>query len=129
MLLLVCLSKRLSVVCLEEEKSVGRGWHKFNELVLKLAPGTEEFMSPQTSVFLTNFISVYHFKGLPLWLSGKESTCNAGDSRSRSDPWVRKIPGVGNGNPLQYSSHENPMDRGAWRATVNGVAKSRTQLK
>ena len=36
--------------------------------------------------------------------------------------------GEGNGNPLQYSCLENPMDRGAWRATVHGVAKSRTRL-
>ena len=36
--------------------------------------------------------------------------------------------GVGNGNPLQYSCLENPMDRGAWRATVHGVAKGQTQL-
>ena len=43
-------------------------------------------------------------------------------------PWVGKILGEGNGNPLQYSCLENPMDRGAWWATVHGVAKSRTQL-
>ena len=34
-----------------------------------------------------------------------------------------KSPGEGNGNPLQYSCQENPMDRGAWRATVHGIAK------
>ena len=39
------------------------------------------------------------------------------------------IPGGGHGNPLQYSCLENPMDRGAWRATVHGVAKSQTWLK
>ena len=38
--------------------------------------------------------------------------------------WVRKILGVGNGNPLQYSSLGNPVDRGAWWATAHGVAKS-----
>ena len=43
-------------------------------------------------------------------------------------PWVRKIPGEGNGNPLQYSCQENPMDRGIWQATVHGVAKSQTRL-
>jgi len=42
--------------------------------------------------------------------------------------WVRKIPGVGNGNPLQYSCLENPMDRGAWRATVYGVTRLRHDL-
>ena len=39
-----------------------------------------------------------------------------------------RSPGEGNGNPLQYSCLENPMDRGAWWATVHGVAKSRTRL-
>ena len=42
--------------------------------------------------------------------------------------WVRKIPGGGNGNPLQCSCLENPMDGGAWRATVHWVAKSRVRL-
>ena len=37
-------------------------------------------------------------------------------------------PGEGNGNPLQYSCLENPMDRGGWQTTVPGVAKSQTQL-
>ena len=40
----------------------------------------------------------------------------------------RRSPGEGNGNPLQYSGLENPMDSGAWRATVYGVTKSQTQL-
>ena len=38
-------------------------------------------------------------------------------------------PGEGNGNPLQYSCLENPMDRGAWQVTVHGIAKSQTQVK
>ena len=45
-----------------------------------------------------------------------------------SFPGSGRSPGEGNGNPPQYSCLENPMDRGAWRATVHGVAKSRTQL-
>ena len=49
------------------------------------------------------------------------------------ETWVRSLglgrsPGEGNGNPLRYSCLENPMDRGAWWATVHGVAKSRTLL-
>ena len=44
-------------------------------------------------------------------------------------PVLGRSPGEGNGNPLQYSCLENPMDRGAWEAIVHGVAKSRTQLK
>ena len=45
--------------------------------------------------------------------------------RPRFNPWVGKIPWRREGNPLQYSSLENPMDRGAWRATVHRVTKSR----
>ena len=41
-------------------------------------------------------------------------------------PGLGRSPGGGHGNPLQYSCLENPMDRGAWRATVHGVAKSQT---
>ena len=44
------------------------------------------------------------------------------------DLWVGKIPGEGNGNPLQYTCLENPMDGGAWEAAVHGVAKSQTLL-
>ena len=46
----------------------------------------------------------------------------------RSIPGWGRSPGGGHGNPLQYSCLENPMDRGAWRAAVRGVRKSRTQL-
>ena len=52
---------------------------------------------------------------------GKESACNAGDPGSI--PGLGRSPGEGNGNPLQYSCLENPMDRGAWRTTVHGVAR------
>ena len=43
-------------------------------------------------------------------------------------PGLGRSPGEGNGNPLQYSCLENPMDRGAWWAAVHGVAKTRTRL-
>ena len=56
----------------------------------------------------------------------KNLPANAGDVReARSIPGLGRFPGGGHGNPLQYSCLENPMDRGAWRATVHGVAKSR----
>ena len=54
------------------------------------------------------------------------SACNAGDLGSI--PGLGKSPGERNGNPLQYSCLENPMDREAWQATVHGVAKSQTRL-
>ena len=61
---------------------------------------------------------------LPRWLTGKESACQRRRCRShRFKLWVRKIPGGGNGNPLQYSCLGNPVDRGAWWAIVHGVAK------
>ena len=57
---------------------------------------------------------------------GKASAYNVGDLGSI--PGSGRSPGEGNGNPLQYSSLENPINRGAWQATVHGVAKSRTWL-
>ena len=55
---------------------------------------------------------------------------NAGDIRDAgSTPGSGRSSAGGNGNPLQYSGLENPMDRGAWWATLDGVAKSRTRLK
>ena len=59
----------------------------------------------------------------------KNSPANAGDARDMgSIPGWGRSPGEGNVNPLQYSCLENPTDRGAWRATAHGVAKSQTQL-
>ena len=58
---------------------------------------------------------------------GKESTHNAGDPGLI--PGSGRTPGEGNGNPLQYSCQGSPMDRGAWWATVHGVAKNRTGLR
>ena len=52
---------------------------------------------------------------------GKESACNTGDPGSI--PGSRRSPGEGNGNPLQYSCPENPMDRGAWQVAVHGVTR------
>ena len=71
-----------------------------------------------------------HHWGFPGGTGGKEPTCQCRrHKRHRFHPWVGKIPGGGHGNPLQYSCLDNPMDRGAWRATVHGVTKSLTQLK
>ena len=74
--------------------------------------------------------SIFHFISLMYSLTGdsdgKEFACNAGDLGSI--PGLGRSPGGGHGNPLQYSCLENPMDRGAWRATVCGVTECRTQL-
>ena len=63
-------------------------------------------------------------KNFPGGSGSKASAYNVGDPSSI--PGLGRSPGEGNGNPLQYSCLENPMDGGAWLATVHGVAKSRT---
>ena len=65
-------------------------------------------------------------KGFPGGSDGKESACNSGDQDSI--PGSGNFHAEGNGYPLQYSCLENSMDRGAWWATVHGVAKSWTRL-
>ena len=67
----------------------------------------------------------YELEGVPRGSDGKESAGSARDLGSI--PGLRRSPGEGNGNPLQYSCLENPMDGGAWRVIVHGVAKSRTR--
>ena len=57
--------------------------------------------------------------GFPWWLRGKEYNCNAGDTDLIPE-WERS---PGEGNPLQYACLGNPMERGAWWATVHGVAR------
>ena len=60
----------------------------------------------------------------------KNSPANAGDVRDAgSVPGSGRSPGGQHGNPLQYSCLENSLDRGAWQATVHGVAKSQVRLK
>ena len=70
-------------------------------------------------------IDLHSNAGSTRWLSGKEFTCNREDAGSI--PESERSPGVGNKNQLQYSCLGNPMDRGAWRATVRGVAKESEQ--
>ena len=65
--------------------------------------------------------------GLPWGLSGNESTYKTGDAGLILGS--ERSPEGGHGHPLQYSCLENPMDGGAWRAVVHGVAKNQTQLK
>ena len=64
--------------------------------------------------------------GFPCGSDSKESACNVGDPGLI--PGSKRFPGGGHDNPLQYSCLENPMDRGAWRPTVHGVAKNQIQL-
>ena len=81
------------------------------------------------SVWQTALIAMFHiyicvpfFKGFPVGSAVKNMPTNAGDTRDAgSIPALERIPGVGNGNPLQYSRLENSMDRGAWQTTFQGA--------
>ena len=77
-----------------------------------------------------NFLNTSNFiKGLPSWLSSKESACQWRKHKICGfNPWIKRSLGVENGNMFQYSWLENSMDRAAWWATVHGVTKSRIQL-
>ena len=66
-------------------------------------------------------LAAFLLSWLPGGSEGKASACDAEDPGSI--PGLGRSPGVGNGNPLQYSCLENPMDRGAWWPTVYGVTK------
>ena len=85
---------------------------------------------PSLTLFSTLLVKHLWNNYLPGCASGKQLPANAGDIRD-----VKLIPGSGgspvegHGNLLQYSSLENPTDRGAWQATIRGIAKGQTQLK
>ena len=66
-------------------------------------------------------LTEFFFMGFPHSSVSKESACNAGDLGLI--PGSGRSPGKGNGSSLQYSCLENPMDRGAWQATVHGVVR------
>ena len=72
------------------------------------------------------FLSVKAISDFPGSSVYKESACNAGDVGST--PGSGRSSGEGNGNPLKYSFLGNPMDRGAWQATVHGVVRVRHDL-
>ena len=76
--------------------------------------------SPQTHSSLEND-QPHTTMGLPRGLSDRDLPANAGNTGLISG--LGRFPGVGNGNPLQYSCLANPMDRGDWQATVYGVIK------
>ena len=87
---------------------------------------TYKYLYINVYIFIYKCIYIHTYTGFPGGSEVKSSTCNAGDLGSI--PGSGRSPGEGNGNPLQYSCLENPMDRGAWWATVHGVAKSQTRL-
>ena len=129
---LLCSLPQGCVVCTSEQsvheaKLYGMCYHPgvcgASIPALPLAAGSEgaQVTRIHASVYIRSFLG--YLRGLPLWLSDKESACNAGDAGST--PASGRSPGESNGNPLQRSCLENSMDGGAWRATVPGVVKSR----
>ena len=79
--------------------------------------------------FFGNILGIFpHTVLICMSLGGSEVKASACNADLGSIPGLGGSPGEGNGNPLQYSCLENPMDGGAWWATVHGVTKSQTQL-
>ena len=105
----------------------GKTQHQQNRLWL--SKGSDDGWYLLAINYLLTKTYTLYLKGLSWWLSSKESACKV---RGRGDMGL--TPGSGRthrrglGNPLLYSCLKNPMDRGAWMATVHGVAKSQTQL-
>ena len=93
-----------------------------SELIYTLVYAPVFRLFPVCSSFLLHIKwKIMPYKGFPHSPVSKESTCNAGDLGSISGSG--RSPGEGNGNPCHYSCLENPMDRGAWQATVHGVSR------
>ena len=125
MLFLVWMEHSLSLSCLVCQQTFEEclvqntvGYYGLNNLIYLSISSETAFM----------YIHIVYI-GLPKWHSGKESVCQSRRcKRCKFDTWVRKIPGEGNGNPLQYSCLENYMHKGAWKTTVLEVKKSQMQL-
>jgi len=101
-------------------QELGRGEKETQFLSVIVTSYWGVFTDPK--VMKESFPSLLFLKLLrEITLRGKESACQTGDT-DLIPGWGRS-PGGGNGNPLQYSCLENPMDRGAWWATVHGVTK------
>ena len=108
----------------------GRGW-SFHERAPHY-PCISCVHQPRSFLNALLFVLVFYrsFIGLPWWLSSEKSACSEGDARDTGlIPGLGRSPGGGHGHPPQYSCLENAMDRGAWQATVHGVAKNQTGLK
>ena len=81
---------------------------------------------PLKEILTAPYPSKTYYLGFSGGSDGKESACKVGDPGSILGSG--RSPGEGNGNLLQYSCLENPMDRGVWRATIHGVAENWTRL-
>ena len=113
-------------------KNQKNGWMKEFQMIDTLSVSLPEW---DHGLFLISFFQfllnrcLFQALGkddLPGGSDSKESACSAGNPGS--NPGSGRSPGEGNGNPFQYSCLENSLDKGAWWATVHGVAKCRTQM-
>ena len=96
--------------------------HLFSNIIYWVKIPFSAGLLPAVDFFFFFFlICCFRSGSFPGGSVGKECTCNTGDPGLI--PGSRKSPGEGNGNPLQYSCLENPMDRGVWQATVHGVTR------
>ena len=127
--------------------TVGRDSFTILSVVFKILSGTHRVFRTQSPLHdalicwpqedlvnstwaLSLYLNKCYYKGFPSGAAVKQSTCNAGDAGDIGlIPGSGRAPGGEHGNPLQYSCLENPMDRGAWWATVRGTAKSWTWLR
>ena len=87
----------------------------------------ETIQGEDKRMFILYFVNTTPCQDFPCGSVVKNPPASAGDAGSI--PGLGRSPGEGNGNPLQCSCLENSMDRGAWRAAVHEVAKSRTRLR
>ena len=126
--LLLALSKVLGVACgcrwpWQVESSWSSDWTHVSCIGRQIL---NHWTTREVLSYMSWFPSTYQALGISGGSDNKESACNAEDPGSI--PGSGRSPGEGNDSPLQYSCLENPMDRGAWRASVHGVPKSRTLL-
>ena len=123
----------LKVKIFENGKNITIGewcqWHtQIADTPFHIAPALPSICSPDSLSLI--YLSLYTISGFPGGTSGKESACQCRKyDRLGSFPGSGRSPGEGNGNPLQYSCLQNPMDRGAWQVTVHRVARRPTWLK
>ena len=106
----------------EKQSAFAESSHSFKDMIFQTTHRSSKQMT-HTILFYNSRSKSTNPEELrfPWWLSGKESSCNAGDAGSI--PGLGRSPGGENDNPLQYSCLENPMDRGVWGTTIHKVTK------
>ena len=117
--------KIIRVISIDAEKAFDKIQHPF-----MIKKKNSQQSGPRGNIPQRNKGHIWQPMGLPQWLSGKEATCNAGDTGGAGSipESGRSLGGGVNGKPLQYSCLKHPMVRGVWQAAVQRVTKSQTRL-